>query len=148
MFRCKPSSASYTVLHPGVPQSQPVARLSATHATSPKTFHVPSVIIHVDALKVTDHYVRNYRLPVDPMWEVCHSSVQLGRQIGAGAFAVVYAGTVCNASRVLPGLKRLRSQAKGQWPSAATSNSTDVITVAVKTLKGNHNSTCVYIYIL
>ncbi|KAM3187298.1 hypothetical protein ACTXT7_002600 [Hymenolepis weldensis] len=67
-----------------------------------------------------------YKIPSDPAWEVERDCVRLGRQIGAGAFGVVYAGVVAEPNRVLPGLRR---RDPNDCPDVQE------LTVAVKTLR-------------
>ncbi len=77
-----------------------------------------------------------YKIPSDPQWEVPRDCVRLGRQIGAGAFGVVFAGSVqCSeAERLLPGLRRQRQANAGA--TQASPQSRQELTVAVKTLRG------------
>ncbi|VDM16381.1 unnamed protein product [Hydatigera taeniaeformis] len=71
-----------------------------------------------------------YKIPSDPAWEVPRDCVRLGRQIGAGAFGVVFAGVISEPAKVLPGLRR------GD-PLDRSCCSAQELTVAVKTLRNN-----------
>lgn len=55
--------------------------------------------------------------------------VRLGRQIGAGAFGVVYSGVVSDPNKVLPGLRRRDPRDR---PDVRE------LTVAIKTLRGKY----------
>lgn len=55
--------------------------------------------------------------------------MRLGRQIGAGAFGVVFEGVVSEPTKVLPGLHR---RDPADWPRSCTQE----LVVAVKTLRG------------
>ncbi|VDO00145.1 unnamed protein product [Rodentolepis nana] len=117
---------------------------------NPNCFHlqVPAVIIQVDSTATSapgngsgtgnnnggaassESKQNTYKIPNDPEWEVERDCVRLGRQIGAGAFGVVYAGVIAEPNKVLPGLRRRE-----------LSDCPDVqeLTVAVKTLRDNFN---------
>lgn len=69
-----------------------------------------------------------YKIPSDPAWEVPRDCVRLGRQIGAGAFGVVFAGVISEPAKVLPGLRR-------GSPLDRSLCSAQELTVAVKTLR-------------
>ncbi|VDL16623.1 unnamed protein product [Hymenolepis diminuta] len=113
-----------------------------------RSLQVPAVIIQVDNSATNTpgngHNAGNnngggagceskpntYKIPNDPTWEVERDCVRLGRQIGAGAFGVVYAGVVVEPNRVLPGLRR---RDPNDRPDVQE------LTVAVKTLRDNFN---------
>nr|CDS35072.2 basic fibroblast growth factor receptor 1 A [Hymenolepis microstoma] len=111
-----------------------------------RNLQVPAVIIQVDSTATStpgnSSCTRNnngggisseskqntYKIPNDPYWEVERDCVQLGRQIGAGAFGVVYAGVIAEPNKVLPGLRR---RDLNDCPEV------EELTVAVKTLRDN-----------
>ncbi|VDD82785.1 unnamed protein product [Mesocestoides corti] len=74
---------------------------------------VPAVIIKMytssaatGGVDVAGGKLDTYKIPSDPIWEVPRDRVRLGRQIGAGAFGVVYEGTVSDPTKELADLVR------------------------------------------
>ncbi|KAH9284571.1 Fibroblast growth factor receptor 2 [Echinococcus granulosus] len=109
-----------------------------------RNLQVPAVIIQVDASVTAggdgggggenggeaEGKPSAYKIPSDPAWEVPRDCIRLGRQIGAGAFGVVFAGVISEPAKVLPGLRR------GD-PLDRPLCSAQELTVAVKTLRNN-----------
>ncbi|VDN27262.1 unnamed protein product [Dibothriocephalus latus] len=76
-----------------------------------------------------------YKLPVDAKWEVRRECVHLGHRIGAGAFGVVFVGSVKDGTRVLPGLRRRTLQRGEPMNEREPAVESAEVTVAVKTLR-------------
>uniref|UniRef100_A0A0X3PAB5 Fibroblast growth factor receptor 2 n=1 Tax=Schistocephalus solidus TaxID=70667 RepID=A0A0X3PAB5_SCHSO len=143
-----PSSNSYMLLRPGTEMTGGAGGCDVATSTDHRKLCVPLVIIHMDPNKRPGQSYREsasvnnitsggYKLPVDAKWEVRREYVRLGQRIGAGAFGVVFVGSVKDGTRVLPGLRR-RSLHRGQ-PMTAREPAKEAteVTVAVKTLRDN-----------
>ncbi|BHF73797.1 hypothetical protein SprV_0401688100 [Sparganum proliferum] len=116
-----------------------------------RELRVPMVIIHMDPNKrpgqsyngsasANEANSGGYKLPADAKWEVRRECVQLGQRIGAGAFGIVYVGSVRDGTRVLPGLRRralLRGEQTQTKDGHEAAEKSAEVTVAVKTLRDN-----------
>ncbi|KAM7536110.1 hypothetical protein Aperf_G00000100243 [Anoplocephala perfoliata] len=134
--------------HPQTKEAMNAATAGPLDGRTPgigRNLQVPAVIIQVDNTTTTasengtgaqnnnggaryESKPNTYKIPSDPVWEVARDCVRLGRQIGAGAFGVVYAGVVTDPTKVLPGLNR---------KDPIDRSDIQELTVAVKTLRDN-----------